>query len=70
MMLAAWSEADCNCACSFLSVFLPVTGAVLVFLPSWQSIVDVYNSLAEDPTVIDRCSIFPLHSSLPINKQQ
>lgn len=45
-------------------------GAVLVFLPSWQSIVDVYNDLAAKPGVFERCIIHVLHSSLPMSEQQ
>lgn len=56
--------------CPFLLPSAAAAGAVLVFLPSWQSIVDVYDALAGDPSVFDRVSIFALHSSLPINEQQ
>jgi len=45
-------------------------GAVLVFLPSWQAISDVYNALANNPAVFERCITWVLHSSLPISEQQ
>jgi HrpA-like RNA helicase len=42
---------------------------VLVFLPSWQAIVDVYEDIAKDVHVFERCDIHVLHSSLPMNEQ-
>lgn len=47
----------------------PCLGAVLVFLPSWQAIVDVYDAVAEDASVFERCIIYVLHSSLPMSEQ-
>jgi hypothetical protein len=41
-----------------------------VFLPSWKSIVDVYNQLAAKPGVFECCIIHVLHSSLPMSEQQ
>lgn len=45
-------------------------GAILVFLPSWQAISDVYSALSNDPSVFERCITYVLHSSLPMSEQQ
>lgn len=40
-----------------------------MFLPSWQAIVAVYDAIAEDASVFERCIIYVLHSSLPMSEQ-
>jgi HrpA-like RNA helicase len=45
-------------------------GSVLVFLPNWQSIADVYEALLEDVGLAQRLQVFVLHSLLPMQEQQ
>lgn len=41
-----------------------------MFLPNWQSIVDVYEGLAEAQQLFERLLLFPLHSMMPMSEQQ
>jgi hypothetical protein len=58
-----------HCLLCGTRIVRPCLGAVLVFLPSWQAIVDVYDAVAEDASVFKRCIIYVLHSSLPMSEQ-
>jgi HrpA-like RNA helicase len=57
-------------ACTQLPTTPTHAGAVLVFLPSWQSIQATYDAMLESAQLAERSLIFVLHSSLPISEQQ
>jgi HrpA-like RNA helicase len=43
---------------------------VLVFLPNWQAIVDVYELLMDQPGLAGGLQLYVLHSLLPMQEQQ
>ncbi|WIA34158.1 hypothetical protein OEZ86_012518 [Tetradesmus obliquus] len=45
-------------------------GSVLVFLPNWQAIADVYEALLRDDGLAAGLQLFVLHSLLPMAEQQ
>jgi hypothetical protein len=54
-------------SCCFL---INAAGSVLVFLPNWQAIVDVFELLMEDPSLAGGLQLYVLHSLLPMQEQQ
>jgi HrpA-like RNA helicase len=56
--------------CYMKPVSSAAAGSVLVFLPNWQAIADVYEALLQDVALAQRLQLFVLHSLLPMQEQQ